>query len=85
MAFNFTIGRIESGDESVKRKMRREEEGVVGRFECNTILNGCELITVGECRDTRGTSTDLILTSSESVGINFSLRYLGVLCASAVK
>jgi hypothetical protein len=36
--------------------------GVVGQFECNAILKGCELIAVGERCDTHGTRSDLILT-----------------------
>jgi hypothetical protein len=36
--------------------------GVVGQFEYNAILKGCELIAVGERCDTHGTRSDLILT-----------------------
>ena len=35
---------------------------VVSQFECSAILKGCELIAVGECCDTHGTRSDLILT-----------------------
>jgi len=35
---------------------------MVGQFECNAILKGCESIAVGERCDTHGTRSDLILT-----------------------
>jgi len=44
----------------------RKKSLVVGQFECNIILKGCELIAVGEPCDTHGIRSDLILTLTGS-------------------